>query len=362
MSDDSDDLVCHNAGCTNALLKKPGAGRPRKWCSEQCRRSANRTPASEPSGDAAARHTGYVVELAEELRGRADELLRLARDPALAVDVPMRFLDLLETVRRDLNDLQAAAMQQARDRGARVVDLAARLSVSADTISRLWPADVIDRRMAKRQTVGESHPIAPASDPPAADSVPPPRRPRTGTGPSEGPVATLARALSHLQRSSGRRHRRLGYDAGVSPSYISRVMSGERCPSWPVARSITRSCGGDPDDIRPLWEATRGIITPTPHGFHAALRGLYLAAARPDDHTLRRSTQGLLTSSDITRLLHGAGPPTDWPTVDRLVHALHGDPTTIRPLWEAARHAAPRSHSATRHGPVPRGLPAAAFG
>ncbi|MGP3927216.1 hypothetical protein [Streptomyces sp. 8N616] len=82
--------------------------------------------------------------------------------------------------------------------------------------------------------------------------------------------------------------------------------------------------------------------------FHAALRGLHLSATRPDPDTIRKASHGLLSVEDVTGLLSGSRIG-DWKTVDRLVHALHGRPADIQPLWHAARIPAP---SSTTTGPA----------
>lgn len=49
--------------------------------------------------------------------------------------------------------------------------------------------------------------------------------------PGQGPAAIIASALSHLQRKSGKTYKAIALDAQVDPSYISRILSGERMPS-----------------------------------------------------------------------------------------------------------------------------------
>ncbi|WP_443057548.1 helix-turn-helix domain-containing protein [Streptomyces sp. IBSBF 2806] len=100
---------------------------------------------------------------------------------------------------------------------------------------------------------------------------------------THGPAAVLTRALSQLQHLSGKSRRELAHDTHVSASYVSRVLTGERCPSWKIARRLTLACGGDPAENQPLWAAARGQIPTHRQSLPAALRGLHLAA-RPTPH------------------------------------------------------------------------------
>ncbi|MGW6681465.1 helix-turn-helix domain-containing protein [[Kitasatospora] papulosa] len=57
----------------------------------------------------------------------------------------------------------------------------------------------------------------------------------------------------------------LGRAAGVSRSYISRILSGERTPSWEVTLKSTFECGGDPD---PCGSLSDGATDHEPASWH----------------------------------------------------------------------------------------------
>ncbi|MFB6882192.1 helix-turn-helix domain-containing protein, partial [Streptomyces noursei] len=160
-------------------------------------------------------------------------------------------------------------------------------------------------------------------------------------GPDGGPPGqdsrtALASALSHLQRASDKTLRALAVEARVSASYVSRILSGERSPSWKVTRRMVHACGGDPETVRPLWDAAHGRRLARAGSLHAALRGLYLSAACPDPAAICRSSGHALTECEVNGLLHGSLVP-DWETVGAVVGVLHGRPDDIRPLWDHAR-------------------------
>ncbi|MEV0281683.1 helix-turn-helix transcriptional regulator [Streptomyces sp. NPDC050610] len=168
----------------------------------------------------------------------------------------------------------------------------------------------------------------------------------------------MSAALSHLQRHSGKTLRDLAEEARVSPSYICRVLSSERCPSWKVTRRIVTACRGDLDAVRLLWDTARGQYPVQASSLHTALRGLHLSAACPAPAQIRRSTNNRITEQDVTALLYGAYVP-EWETVAHLVDALHGRLETIHPLWAVA-HISLQANS--RLLPIQRTLPAECFG
>ncbi|WP_425581586.1 hypothetical protein, partial [Streptomyces stramineus] len=152
------------------MAPSSGSGRPRKYCSDACRRAFYKGNAAGPSPEA-ERHDAYVRQIVEELALRVDRIRNLAHadrtDLTGSASLRTLSLALLQSsaeMAKDLQDLDAAVVQQARDRGVKVGDIAKSRNISADKVSRDWPADSIDRRMHQRQ------------------QRPRPPRPRTGYG------------------------------------------------------------------------------------------------------------------------------------------------------------------------------------
>ncbi|MFD0385071.1 hypothetical protein ACFQ2B_31070 [Streptomyces stramineus] len=123
-----------------------------------------RVPQSLYKGNAAGpspeaeRHDAYVRQIVEELALRVDRIRNLAHadrtDLTGSASLRTLSLALLQSsaeMAKDLQDLDAAVVQQARDRGVKVGDIAKSRNISADKVSRDWPADSIDRRMHQRQ-------------------------------------------------------------------------------------------------------------------------------------------------------------------------------------------------------------------
>jgi hypothetical protein len=72
---------------------------------------------------------------------------------------------------------------------------------------------------------------------------------------SSGPVAGLARALRELRARAGSPpYTRLSEWVNYSSAVLAAAAAGDRCPTWDVTKTFIQACGGDPDDVRPLWE------------------------------------------------------------------------------------------------------------
>ncbi|MFH8864194.1 helix-turn-helix domain-containing protein [Streptomyces rimosus] len=356
---------------TCARCHKPlsygGRGRPPQYCSRSCLRR-RRPPAQ-------AVQTGpRRVEALEAVHRATGSLLdaEYGDHPNL-----VHSLEVLLTVRQHLETLDSLTVQQLRADGTRWETVAEAAGISESTARRKW-----GRAAAQHKNSASPTPPTPAARPAAADPVPLPHQrgaPRSPSnhppGDTDGPPPAalglsspqqFASALSHLQRSSGKAVRDIAADAGVSASYVSRVISGERLPSWSVARRITVACDGDPTALRTLWCAARGVAPSAKvasedavGALHAALRGLYLSAGRPDPYLLHTQCEGSLTEEQITHVFDGQYLP-DWPVLGRLVLALDGRPDALHPLWNAA-HPTPAAPSAPTRASY-LALPASAFG
>ncbi|MFF8604179.1 helix-turn-helix domain-containing protein [Streptomyces sp. NPDC015232] len=335
---------CTNPNCSNPVQQKP-KGRRRLYCSEECGRWYRRY------GRPRLAHVDndqYVTGLAKAAQQGLAKVTTLAEK----TDEPIAALVLLLRLLSDLEHLRDGLVQQSYDRKIKPSVLADALKYSPDTISR-WK-DAHTRRRERRTDPPSTGALAPALRPripaPRHPEPGPPRRPPidaapgTPSPPSTSPASTLAMALSTLQRQNKPSYSTLGAAAGVSRSYVSRIFSGERIPSWSVARKITLACGGDPEVIRPLWEAARGYRVAQPASFHAALQGMQLAAGniRPAELSARTG----LAEQRVVGLLHGT-QTADWTTVSALVTALRGEPDAILPLWQLSQRSSPPHHGTT---------------
>ncbi|MFD1933082.1 ATP-binding protein [Nonomuraea mangrovi] len=75
----------------------------------------------------------------------------------------------------------------------------------------------------------------------------------------------LAERLRQIREASGRSLRELERAIHVSSSSLSRYLSGQSVPPWPVVVALCQVAGRDPRPLRPLWErAKRAPVTPRP--------------------------------------------------------------------------------------------------
>ncbi|MFI2415064.1 helix-turn-helix domain-containing protein [Streptomyces sp. NPDC018947] len=130
----------------------------------------------------------------------------------------------------------------------------------------------------------------------------------------------LATVLSSLQRASGLSLRALAGRASLSPGFLSRVMSGERFPSWKHACSIARACGADPEVLRRIWESSnaRRDNQPRLSTLASALRFLHLRAGSPTPWAISVTSNNDLDEDYVAGLLQGTttGP---WEDIYRIV-------------------------------------------
>ncbi|MFF2306054.1 helix-turn-helix domain-containing protein [Streptomyces sp. NPDC058128] len=343
---------CTNPRCNNTVEQKQ-KGRRRRYCSEECGRTYRRY--FQPPPEATA-NDQYALALAEAAHLTTGEVLFLTSKTG----EPLEASRLLYRALTELEHLRAALVQQAHDQKIKPSDVAAALHVSTDTVNR-WRKEATERRERAKNSPAAPGPPAPTP----SLSVPRPRSPRhPAPGPARSapiggapgqpsspvpssttPAASLARALSHLQRQNSPTYATLGEAIGVSRSYISRILSGERTPSWKVTLRLVEACDGDPEVVRPLWEAARGYQVAKPTSLPKALRGMQLAAGNIRPKELSARTGHVLTEQQVDGLLHGT-QTADWPAVERLVTALRGHPATIHPLWQATQPSpTPSPHS-----------------
>ncbi|MFD0344905.1 helix-turn-helix domain-containing protein [Kitasatospora aburaviensis] len=154
-------------------------------------------------------------------------------------------------------------------------------------------------------------------------------------------------------RPSGQSLQDIAKRCGYSAYYLSRLLSGERVPTWPLTEKFARACGADPA-LRKVWETERlrdktpvplaVPVSPAPAGGAAAppprdelLTALHTLHARGMPMAYEIAVAGLwrLTPDRVTELLDGAvtevgGPPT------APLHPRRGS-ELLPPVVEAAR-------------------------
>ncbi|MEU7647293.1 helix-turn-helix domain-containing protein [Streptomyces huasconensis] len=315
-------------------LRPPSSPAPQQRSSPCC--TCARPSGPEPEAPSPqARYQEHILDIAEDLLRQAADLREDAFNDGSTADL----LSYKPVLQRLLDDLDAAVVGRGRAMGERSKDLAAHLA-----------PEKIDRRLADRTR-----------------PAPMPRASRSGQQSEEERIATrsnrrrLAAALSYMQRASNRPQNRLAQDLNTSPSYISRMMYGERPASWVHVRQLAESCGYDLELLRPLCNAALG--SPVPSDVDALaylkrfLKALRMSVGQPSDETLMQDTGHCLTRETIKAAFEGPHLPS-WATTRRLAAVLLCPEEDIRPLWRAAKSAvSPRiekpDEDDTRYSTIP---------
>jgi helix-turn-helix protein len=149
----------------------------------------------------------------------------------------------------------------------------------------------------------------------------------------EGPLVEFATALRRLRAESGLTLRQLGKRSGYSPSTLSNAEGTQRCPSWLVVEAFVQSCGGDPLDWRPRWEALTKAAAHVP--------GAAPAAAGAAGHQQQAGADATTTSRP------GAGPsPAAGPEQASRPGPRRRPPHPVRTALAAAALAAAATYAA----------------
>ncbi|UXY25136.1 helix-turn-helix domain-containing protein [Streptomyces sp. HUAS TT20] len=326
--------------------RRQATGRPGEYCSTRCRQAAHRhrQAATDPPD---------TLQFDQTLRVQLNQIAHKARDILLALDQPGTSLTapLEQMVRLQVltEHLTPHMVARSKQRGASWEQIGALLGMSKDSARKKWSLP------ARRSPVPQRPaPAAPPAHPrptrqtrtsldsgDSPDCPPPPAQPGTTATLAGQDLATV---LSSLQRASGLSLRALATRTGLSPSYLSRLMSGERFPAWKYAAALARACGADPEVMRRVWEASnaRRDNQPAPASLASALRFLHLRAGSPTPWAIAISSGGTLNQDHVTALLDGTSTG-EWDHVRRLIQLLDGEPSYFLPLWETETPTTPET-------------------
>ncbi|MFF9025744.1 helix-turn-helix domain-containing protein [Streptomyces eurythermus] len=377
--------------CGAPLGGGPGKGRPRKYCADACRQAAHRRrlnsgtaaqpPAHTPSAaelpHAARTATTprttscvpsagdeFLSEIAKDIQDGARELARLL--PSLDGEEPLQRITQLQ---EQLDGLTAAAVGRARYRRVTWAAISSLLGISEDTARHRYTDRHILRRLARFSRSGTAHAsVASLFSTPGQGTAPPHDSPAgtdTGADRGEGPDQSaptepstaaynrLAPILSMLIRTAQLTNKEVSQRIGCSPSYLSRIVTGERVPTWDLTRRFARACGADPEVLRTVWETEKlshrcrepvpGTDTPLPAAdqLRTAIHTLHLRAGRPTPGDVAVASRWVLTASTVASLLEGTVlPPRD--VLEKFVNLLGGDIDHFNRLLDNALHETPR--------------------
>ncbi|MCI3276993.1 hypothetical protein [Streptomyces cylindrosporus] len=346
---------------------KSQRGRPADYCGRACRQAAYRdrqrqhgtgepaAAARRPLPDQSPEQL-QLLELAHDTQEELRHLVRLLSNSHQASAAEI--LEYSVKVQRRLEAVTAGVVLMARRRRIPWEALGRILSISPETARHTYHERLVQRRLDQYAPENAPAPL-PGTAPEAeeaqaaeAEEAPPAQQPAP---PALRATNQLAPVLSRLQSVSGIPLRQLGLRTQVSASFLSRVLSGEKFPTWELTEKIGLVLGADSDALRKVWQDERARNgtrsrrqrsrppageTKTGTSLAAALRTLYQRAASPTPHSLAVATGHLISADDVRRILH-AEQSAPWEHVAALIQALDGEPSFFRPHWEEARQTAP---------------------
>ncbi|MFF3177908.1 helix-turn-helix domain-containing protein [Streptomyces sp. NPDC057900] len=286
--------------------------------------SARNGPAIDP--DRAKRCTEAVRDIAEDLIVVADAFLNRASDNAAPTT---ELLHIVTTINALAQEATEALVVRQRSQGEPLSDLAPELKVTEDRLRKKYDPQAIDQALARR-----SRPMRAPLASPRLDDLP------TTKALLRQPHQRLACGLTRMWKQSGVSQRALAQVMTVDPSYVSRMLSGERVVTLQHVKVIAGQCGGNLDLVKPLWEAANGVqatIDPA-RALRSYLRALHYAAGSPSDTRIINSVQRTISKTELRQAFDGPGTP-GWPVVQQLTIAFQSLPEITRPLWRRAQCA-----------------------
>ncbi|WP_338704002.1 helix-turn-helix transcriptional regulator (plasmid) [Streptomyces sp. Q6] len=278
-------------------------------------------PPDPPSGEVFYREHSY--DIAEDLFQTVVEL----RDTVFSDAPTQQVMTFKALVQRLMDDLESAAVGRGRSRGESPEQLAAAIGLSLERLRKKHHPALTEQRLSHRTR-------------PAAGQGPGSRRRDQAASPQD--YRRLLAALSFLLRKNALTQKALAQQMGFTPSYVSRLLSGERTLSWRYVTKMTELCGREPDLLRPLWNAAFATSPPVGTDPVQYLRdhlcALRLAVGNPADADLLKAGRPELTERHLQMSFTGPGVPS-WETVRLLARTLSCSAEDLQPLWRTASAA-----------------------
>lgn len=344
-------------------------GRPAVYCGVRCRQAANRQRAAgrsgPPKGPQQPGSVEPLLEVARDLQEQSRETIRLLLNPTFTSS--QQALQALEQVERHTEALRAGLIGHLRAGGARWKMLATTLNVSEDTARRRYTTQYIHNRLKPYRTATESSDATPDIDESVelADLYHP-----------DGHQAVynqLAPALSSLVRKRRQNLQQIAKHIGCDPSYLYRILNGERMPSWTMTSRLGRHCNADLAVLQATWEmehlrqarvkeATRyRQRTPLPTPAHdvtpeaarttllRAILTLWRSAQQPTPQRIALASGNKLSADAAQQVLNGT--PANWEHLAAFLSVTGGDVSYFLGWWHAAHPTDDTSEpAASQHG------------
>lgn len=310
--------------CGRGIKRSKKGGRPKDYCNSVCRRRAQRR--RDRARHAAGPAHGLREAIADDLYVRARQLC-VADSGELSL---AQTLELTGRLREDAECLAAVAVDTARQTGLAWAEVAAVAGVTEGSAKARWGGERIPRLVAARTPL-PSAPARPACHnwrSPAActDSG------RHAAVQSSSAARELGAALHALHIRSSVSLRRVSALSTLPVPDIASLLGGCSVASWPETYMLSHVLGGEPQEMRLLWQQAWGDPETEESGAGAGHGGTTerCGARLPGLGTAE-------VSADVS-----ADAPWDRPELRDLLAELGAAPSSF-PCLQAAIQAAQRT-------------------
>ncbi|KUH39051.1 MULTISPECIES: hypothetical protein [Streptomyces] len=245
-------------------------------------------------------------------------------------------LELTGRLCQDADCLAAVAVDAARQRGQDWQEVASAARLSEASARARWGGVRASRLVAARVPLPSARPAY--REPPAPADGEFILRP---AGPAScGAAQALGAALRTLHERSAAGLSRVSSITDLPLPVLTSVLEGRTVAPWSVIYMLAHALGGEPQELRWLWQHAWGQPAPgdvgdSPERLRAALCGARLAAGLPD---LAASCPPDRDVAEVRAVFDGQAVP-DWPVVSHVLTVLGADLASFESLWAEARAA-----------------------
>ncbi|MFI1112862.1 helix-turn-helix domain-containing protein [Streptomyces physcomitrii] len=211
--------------CGRPVRRRKKTGRPPEYCNKTCRRQAQGRRDREHRALKSARALRRALSC--DLVDRVHRIHAAGQARAPLAEV-VRLTDCLQ---QDSIALVAAVVDEKRAQGQTWVEIAGQAGRTSTSARARWGGGRV-REMLSARAMSEAEP---------------------------GSRARLGRALRLLRRRSGISLAHLARVTGLPGAVIASLLRGDAVASWPETYMLTHALGGEPKDIRSLWELAREV-------------------------------------------------------------------------------------------------------
>ncbi len=294
-----------------------------------------------------------LLEIVRDIQDELRQLTRLLTSPESHPEDPLRWVVQIGS---QLEGLTAGMVGRTRRHRVTWQKIGRILRVGEDTARHRYTDRYIQRRLAQlirpNALPALSALYTNTPDPGGQETTAPPPTEDPPNPPAHPAYNRLAPVLSMLARASNLTSQTLSHRIGCSASYLSRMLNGERVPTWPLTERFAKACGADPVVLRKVWETERlrqndpEPADHPPRGLNdtdparrlqrllTSLRTLHIRASLPTPYDIAVASRWQITPEQVDAILTGTDV-THWDHINIVLQVLGGDVDYFRALWEA---------------------------